>query len=282
VSPSGCDTLAAVRSSYFVALFAVACVPNEPANKEQNQQKATSQVPSARPAKKAKPPTIRPIPEPKLPKADREAPPTTESARPGSADPLVRARFVDDFERPEPGDEWLLTGGGWKIDRGQLCAQGARNHPAWLKRRIPDNARIEFDATTYSDDGDIKAEIWGDGRSFAKANTYDHATSYLVIFGGWKNQFHVLARQDEHAKNRPEVRIDPDSDDPRARRVEPTQSYHFKVERDDGKTVRWYVDDLEILTYPDPAPLRGPGHDHFGLNDWDVRVCFDNLTINPL
>ncbi|HMR11037.1 MAG TPA: hypothetical protein PKA88_34900, partial [Polyangiaceae bacterium] len=84
------------------------------------------------------------------------------------------------------------------------------------------------------------------------------------------------------AKDRPEVRIDPDNQDVRARKVEPNRSYHFKIERIDGKTVRWFVDDIEILTYPDPQPMKGAGHEHMGFNNWEVPVCFDNLKIAPL
>jgi len=28
--------------------------------------------------------------------------------------------------------------------------------------------------------------------------------------------------------------------------------------------------------------LTGVGHDHFGFNDWDVKVCFDNVRVVPL
>ena len=80
----------------------------------------------------------------------------------------------------------------------------------------------------------------------------------------------------------PERRIDSTNDDLRARRVEAGRIYHFKVLRDDGRTVHWYVDDLEILDLRDPAPLTGAGHDHFGFNDWDVRLCFDNLAVSAL
>ena len=54
------------------------------------------------------------------------------------------------------------------------------------------------------------------------------------------------------------------------------------MERRDGRTLRWRVDDMDILTYPDDEPLTGPGHEHFGFNDWQVRVCFDNLRVTPL
>jgi hypothetical protein len=210
--------------------------------------------------------------------------PAEQAQAPAAAgrDPELREPFVDRFERAEIGADWRVTSPRWRLDNGQLCVQGARNHPAWLARRLPLNARIEFDATGSSPDGDIKAELWGDGRSAARGVSYDHASSYLVIFGGWKNQFHVLARINEHAPDRPEVRVDPSSDDIRARPVEANRKYHFKVERDDGRTVRWLVDDVEILSLPDSEPLSGPGHDHFGFNDWDVRVCFDNLKITPL
>jgi hypothetical protein len=60
------------------------------------------------------------------------------------------------------------------------------------------------------------------------------------------------------------------------------QQYHVKVERTDGKTVKLYVDDLEYLTYTDASPLAGAGHDHFGFNEWQVKVCFDNVKVTPL
>jgi hypothetical protein len=183
----------------------------------------------------------------------------------------------------EPSPEWMSTLPGiWHVEAGRLCGEHAKNHGIWLKRVLPANARIEFDATSLALDGDLKAEIWGDGRSAATGITYNNATSYLTIFGGWHNKFHVLARIDEHGNDRKQITVDPNSDDPREKPVVAGQSYHFKVERADGKTVRWWIDGNEMLTYPDPAPLSGPGHDHFGFNDWDVKVCFDNVRVVPL
>lgn len=200
-----------------------------------------------------------------------------------TSDPLLKRRFSDRFARDQLGPNWrATTRGKWNIEDGQLCGKGARNHPVWLTKRLPVNARIEFDATSHSDDGDIKAEFWGNGRSHATAVSYTNATSYLTIFGGWKNRFHVLARIDEHAKDRPQVRIQEGSDDLRAQPVEPERTYRFKVERQDGKTISWLVDDIELLKLEDKEPLRGAGHEHFGFNNWEVRVCFDNLEITPL
>ena len=170
----------------------------------------------------------------------------------------------------------------WKIENGKLCGKGAKNHGVWLERPIPINARIEFDATTFSPEGDLKAEIWGDGQSAATSVSYTNATSYLTIFGGWKNSLHVLARINEHGTDRKEIRLDKDSDDTRQHPVARGQSYRFKIERTDGKTVRWSVNGVEYLKYEDAEPLAGIGHDHFGFNDWEAKVCFDNVRVTPL
>jgi hypothetical protein len=187
------------------------------------------------------------------------------------------------FSGAEPSSDWLVTQPGiWHIEGGRLCGEHAKNHGIWLKRTLPVNARIEFDAVAQTTDGDLKAEYWGDGRSFATSLSYTNATSYLTIFGGWHNKFHVLARLNEHGSDRKEITTDPNSDDVREKPVNAGQSYHFKVERSDGKTVKWWIDGNEMLTYADTAPLAGVGHDHFGFNDWDVKVCFDNVKVVPL
>jgi hypothetical protein len=196
--------------------------------------------------------------------------------------PRIEARFVDTFERGEPGADWNLTGTGWSIKEGRLCVSDAHNHPAWLRRRLPVNARIEFEATSGSSDGDLKAEAWGDGQSAASSVSYTNATSYIFIFGGWKNTLHVLARLDEHASSRSVLRVEPGETDPRAQPVLPDRAYRLKIERSDGKTVRYFVDEIEILSLKDASPLLGEGHEHFGFNDWQVPACFDNLTITPL
>jgi hypothetical protein len=228
--------------------------------------------------------------------------PVAATAPPAPPPDLLRGPFEDDFERTappfvppvgntsaaaaafaDPGDNWIATAPGvWRIENGKLCGEHARNHGLWLKRTLPVNARIEFDAMSYSPDGDLKAEFWGDGRSFATALSYTNATSYLTIFGGWHNKFHVLARINEHGGDRKEITVDPNSDDPREKPVVASQIYHFKVERADGKTIKWWVDGNEMLSWTDAAPLTGLGHDHFGFNDWDVKLCFDNVKVVPL
>jgi hypothetical protein len=232
--------------------------------------------------KPGSPAAVRPLPgvgTPPQPVAAIPEPPKPAAAPPDGA---ITTAYWDAFDRPELGAEWNPTSPEWRIQAGRLCGKNAKNHPVWLKRKLPVNARIEFDAVSTSPDGDLKVELWGDGQSFAKGTSYNDATSYLAIFGGWKNQFHVLARLDEHAKDRPEVKVNQANTDPRARPVQPGASYHFKIERTDGKTVHWFVDDIEVIAFTDKAPLKGAGHEHLGFNDWDAQVCFDNLQVTPL
>ena len=181
------------------------------------------------------------------------------------------------------GPNWRQAGTSvWHIENGRLCGQHAQNHGVWLTKVLPVNARIEFDAIAESPQGDLKAEVWGDGQSHATAISYTNATSYLAILGGWKNKFHVLARLNEHGNDRKQIAIDPQSDDPKEKPVVVGQIYHIKIERTDGKTVRFFVGGDEYLSYDDPQPLAGMGHDHFGFNDWEVKVCFDNVKVQPL
>lgn len=184
---------------------------------------------------------------------------------------LGRRGFADDFDRVELGPDWNNTGASWRIQGGELRVQGARNRPLWLKRTLPRDVRIEFDAQSDSPAGDIKVEVFGDGTSRAQAASYT-ATSYVVIFGGWNNQLNVLARMDEHGADRV---VGP------RRPVTPGKRYHFRIERRGKRLVVW-VDGAELLRLDDASPLYGRGHDHFAFNDWDAALHFDNLRITPL
>lgn len=188
------------------------------------------------------------------------------------------APFADNL-----GPNWKqVKTNAWKIENGKLCGQVAHNHGVWLQKTLPINARIEFDAMSTSEDGDLKAEVWGDGQSGATGVSYNNATSYLAILGGWKNTLHVLARLNEHGQDRKEIKVDKDSDDPRQRPVVKGQVYRFKIERNDGKTVRFSVDGVEYHSFVDAQPLAGAGHDHFGFNEWEVKTCYDNVKVTPL
>ncbi len=200
---------------------------------------------------------------------------------PAAPDRLTE-RFVDRFDRPELGPSYRALSPAWKIVDGRLCAEGAKNHGVWLDKRLPRDVRIEVDAYAGSEQGDLKIEVFGDGRSGASGETYDDATGYVAILGGWKNTMHVLARLDEHGDDRMSLPIEEGADDPRTRRVVPGQPYRLVIERKRSGPLTWSVDGVVYFELDDAEPLVGPGHEHFGLNDWDAPVCFDNLEITPL
>lgn len=197
-------------------------------------------------------------------------------------DPRLAAPFHDSFDRDSLGPDWTTTSENWRIEGGRLCGQYNHNRPVWLKRRIPANARITFLARAGSNNGDLKVEAWGNGRSFAKGVSYDDATSYVFILGGWKNQRHVLARLNEHAPQRLELRVNSPGMDGGFGRVLPNVDYRFTIERKDKSTIVWRVNAIDLFVLEDKEPLVGQEHDHFGFNNWESPVCFDDLTITPL
>ncbi|BDG08133.1 DUF6250 domain-containing protein [Anaeromyxobacter paludicola] len=177
-------------------------------------------------------------------------------------------RYQDRFDRARLGPGWFTTGGHWRIVKGELLSPGPKNNPLWLELRLPRDVAIEFDARSETGTGDragdIKFEVFGDGRN--------HASGYVCIFGGWGNQISAIARLDEHGRDRVE-RSD--------RKVQIGRTYHMRLERR-GRTLRWLVDGAPFLSFDDAAPLEGPGHDRFGFSGWEADVYFDDLRIAPL
>lgn len=184
---------------------------------------------------------------------------------------IIKTPFNDSFERTEMGTNYFNTGASYQITNGQLNIKGAHNHPLWLKKKLPPNAIIEFQATSKSPEGDIKVEAWGDGESYATSDAY-LATSYVFILGGWHNRVSTICRMDEHAPDRKE-RSD--------FKVEPGRTYQWKIKRQ-GSKVEWYIDGKLFLSMDDPQPLQGDRHAYFGFNNWETDLYFDNLKITPL
>lgn len=190
-------------------------------------------------------------------------------------DPIITTRWADNFDRIGIGQNWLDTSQNnysrYKISNNELVVQGARNHPLWLRKRLPENVRIEFDVWSNSQQGDIKFEIFGDGHSYATQSRY-FSTSYVLIFGGWHNSRSIIARRDEHAPNQPNRTN---------LQVEMGKIYKMKIERINSN-LKWFIDNNLFLELNDPEPLKGRGHEYFGFNDWEVELHFDNLIITPL
>jgi sulfite reductase beta subunit-like hemoprotein len=151
---------------------------------------------------------------------------------------------------------------------GELWGAGTRNDPLWLRMRLPRDVAIEFSARSEtasgSRPGDIKVEVFGNGR--------DHASGYVLVFGGWGNALSAIARLDEHGSDRVERRD---------RKVEIGRTYRMRVERR-GARLRWLVDGEEFLVLDDARPLEGPGHDRFAFSSWDADVFFGELRVEPL
>jgi hypothetical protein len=199
--------------------------------------------------------------------------PTTVA--PPAPPPPPPGPFADNFDRDTLGEDWNVTHpSAVKLENGALTVRMAHNRPVWLKRPIPTNATIEFDAWTDDPQGDIKVEAWGDGRSFyvGDLRLQYTATGYVFILGGWRNTQSVIARQTEHTPNRA-VRD--------GKAVMPGKRYHFTITRRDG-TIDWSLDGQPFLSLRDPSPLEGPRHQFFGFSGWETKVHFDNLKIQPL
>ncbi|HUK65257.1 MAG TPA: hypothetical protein VLV17_00410 [Anaeromyxobacteraceae bacterium] len=176
--------------------------------------------------------------------------------------------FEDRFDRAALGPDYFATGGHWRIRRGELLAPAVKNNPLWLKMRLAPEAVVEFDARsetrTADHGGDIKFEIFGDGRN--------HASGYVCIFGGWGNAISVIAREDEHGADRRERRD---------KKVEAGRTYHMRIERR-AADLRWYIDGELFLHYLDAHPLSGKGNDRFGFSGWMSDVVFSNLRVSTL
>jgi len=76
-------------------------------------------------------------------------------------------------------------------------------------------------------------------------------------------------------------RLGDDRSQGKPRKVQIGKTYRFRIERIGGTLSVW-VDQDFLVEMDDPAPLAGRGHDHFGFNNWQSDLWFDNLKLTPL
>lgn len=207
--------------------------------------------------------------------------------------------YSQDFSDPSVvRRDFFSTGGHWRVVEGQLLSPGVKNNPLWLQAKLPRDVAVEFDVRSQSPEGDIKAEIFGDGS--------DHASGYILIHGGWNNSMSIIARLDEHGapleslqrearrvaernggKGSGLVETGVFREDTHMRvearpyPVELGRTYHWRIERR-GSLLRWSIDGKPFMEFDDPLPLEGKGHDRFGFSSWEAQLFFDNLKIEPL
>lgn len=187
---------------------------------------------------------------------------------------VIEDPFTDNFDRGDLGADWHDTGSNARLSDAKFSLSKAYNHPVWLRRKLPKDVQIDFDALSHSPAGDIKVELFGDGESFdADKGRYD-PTGYMMVFGGWNNSKSVIGRLGEH------------DDAVKAERnrqgatplVIPGKKYHFTITCKSG-LIDWKIDGEPYLSWTDPDPLYGPGHEFFAINNWESDVVFDNLII---
>ncbi len=206
----------------------------------------------------------------------------------GSAKPIATIPYTQHFDAPL-GPEWFSPSGGWSIVDGRLYNAGAHNVPFWLSAELPKDVRVSFTAQPMSDDVDFKFEIFGDGEH--------HESGYSVIIGGWHNTTERIARFGEHAPKRTDAddanlrvmvgenavraaTINKKRRDSMSRKIqlEPRRVYsivYIKKVND----LQLFIDGELHLSYFDPSPLFGPGHDRFAFANWASSVYFDDLEI---
>ena len=187
------------------------------------------------------------------------------------ADEPIVSEFTDAFDRTDLGSAWHDTGGHYRIEKGELLAQKTRHHPLWLRRVLPPNAAIEFDAWTNSPGADIRVVLYGDGKSTNPEGEGCQSSGYALIFGGWGNKMSVICREQQGGH----VRVRTDWP------LVPGRQYHFYITRKDG-LLSWFIAGHDLMAWDDPKPLTGPGHTAFAFDGADGEVTFDNLTIAPL
>ncbi|RKG97560.1 hypothetical protein D7V97_34155, partial [Corallococcus sp. CA053C] len=215
----------------------------------------------------------------------------------GQADITATVPYAQSFNDPAVvARDFFSTGAYWRVTGGELLGPAPKNNPLWLQAALPDDVAVEFDVRPEYPEGDIRVELFGNGR--------DPASGYVLVQGGWNNGLSVIARRDINAPGldalqRRAARIAERGggqgadlvatgvfQKDTAMRVEsrvgtPVQAgrvYHWRIERR-GNVLKWAIDGTLVAELDDPFPFKGKGHDRLGLSGWESQLFFDNLRV---
>ncbi|NPC70638.1 hypothetical protein HPP05_12870, partial [Corallococcus exiguus] len=215
----------------------------------------------------------------------------------GQADVTATVPYQQAFNDPAVvARDFFSTGAYWRVTNGELLGPAPKNNPLWLQAVLPDDVAVEFDVRPEYPDGDIRVELFGNGR--------DPASGYVLVQGGWNNSLSVIARKDINApaldalqrkaarvaekgggqgadlvatgvfKKDTRVRVESRVGAP----IQSGRTYHWRIERR-GNVLKWAIDGQLVGELDDPFPLKGKGQDRLGLSGWESQLFFDNLRI---
>ncbi len=172
------------------------------------------------------------------------------------------------FDGATFSSSWTVTeGGDWTIVDGWAHSKKARNKGLWLTgTKLPAATRVEFDIRSEPRggkrfEGDTKCEIFNTEPA--------HEKGYVLVNGGWNNALDIIARLDEHGKDRKERSSRP---------VEASKTYRWAIVRTDN-TLFWFRDGGLFMYYRDANPVPGQ---YFGFNNWEAHLYVDNLKVFEL
>ena len=148
--------------------------------------------------------------------------------------------FEDRFDRIEPGTNWNLAAGRWRLDSGALAGRGI----LWIARPFDGLQRLEVLAVS-DEPGDLSPILHAGGEGLDDA--------YFLQFCGHANQLNKPRRLGEFFAFDENHRMSPGR-------------LHELVAEFDGRHVRLAVDGVLVLEHLEAeAPLLGEGHRRAGL-----------------
>ncbi|MEW6364875.1 MAG: tetratricopeptide repeat protein [Acidobacteriota bacterium] len=167
--------------------------------------------------------------------------------------------FSDDFERQDPGPNFLPISGTWNINFGGLRGSGSGFVSIDLVREFPEDVRIDFDASIAPFSG--KKEI-----ALFLRNGHDAQPSGYCLSIGADQEVAEIDR------NNLEIKLD------RCPSLQGDRSYHASVVRS-GSELQVALDRRVQIRCLDPIPLSARDCSVVRIGTYDGLIRIDNLRI---